>query len=188
METFLYNINVVSTFHSVQLFSWKLACVVRYACYSSALIQIGTEPLRNIRIFTFCPNCLYISLEVAMFTTHLCFFDENLPFNLQVQWIHWGWQSHWVFLNKCNMKSVTLKAKICSVRVPSLPICWLHKSLIQSAVLQYFVHLANTERICSHSFHSFQQHCHEQWYRRLRSCSGKLCQKLRTSQKKWGSN
>ena len=108
---------------------------VLYTCNSSVLNQIGTEPLRNKRIFTYFPHCLFILLEGAIFRNNLCTF-WNKPNFSKTRAVT---KSKTDNINKVTQhatakKSVTLKVKFCSVRVPLLPIWWRQLNSIQSVV------------------------------------------------------
>ena len=71
---------VVVTYRSIKCTSCKKH--VSYTCISGQLIQIGTEQLRNKRIFIYFPYCILILLLGAISITNLTNYYINPPFKL----------------------------------------------------------------------------------------------------------
>ena len=69
---------VVVTYRTIVFTSCKMH--VSYTCKSGQLIQIGTEQLRNKRIFIYFPYCMFISLLGAIFINNLAKYYINPPF------------------------------------------------------------------------------------------------------------
>ena len=60
----------VSTYRTLYLFSCKW--LVLQTCTSGVLFQIGTELLRNKRIFNHSPNCVFLLLKCDIIINNLC--------------------------------------------------------------------------------------------------------------------